>query len=561
MLSSLHIENVAVLRSVDIDFSGGFSAFTGETGAGKSMIIDSVNLLLGNRGDRDMIRAGEERALVSAVFSDLSPETLSVLADNGFEPDADGTLMLQRTLMRDGRSGARINGRSVTLSLLRTVGASLISIHGQHDTRLLSDPESYVRILDTYAHNEEILGRYAAAYAELLRVRRAQKALEMDEGERLRTAEMLRFQIADIDALKLKAGEEEKLEEKRLRLQSAEKISRQTSFAYRALKGSEKGSVSYILSRSIQALRQLTDVIPQTAELSARLEEALLQVDDVAEQVYDLGGEEQGDPTELLNRVEGRLDAIGRLRRKYGGSVAEILAFRETAARRLSELEASDDRIAALQAEEQEKAAAAAVIADELHEKRADAAARLTEEITASLAFLDMPRVRFEVRVDARRDQGAPVFDRHGYDDIAFLIATNPGETPGPIDRIASGGELSRIMLALKSVITDRDGISTVIYDEVDTGISGKTARKIGIKLHDAAGHTQIFSVTHSAQIASLADSHYLIEKTERNGRSETTVRLLDRAARVEELARILGGLRVTDAQKKAAEDMLDGRL
>lgn len=560
MLSSLHIENIAVLKSVDVDLSSGFSVFTGETGAGKSMIIDSISFLLGNRADREMIRQGEERALVSAVFEDLNAAARAALSGAGVDPDEDGRLMIQRTLSADGKSAVKINGRSATLAVLRLLAPALINIHGQSETQTLTDPACHAAILDSFAHADDARAAYAVSYRDLCDVRRRIREIACDESERLRTVEMLKYQLADIDALSLKPGEYEKLEEKRGRLKNAERISRGTSFAYRALKGSEKGSVSYILSRSIQSLRQLDDVIPETGQLAARLEECMWQVDDIAERVNDLSGEDEGDPTELLNRVEDRLDKISRLFRKYGASVEEILAFRQKTAARLAELESADERMKELNKEESACVARAGEAAARLHEIRAAWAGKLTDEIGRSLAFLDMPRVRFDVCVERRVENGEPVFAADGYDRVEFLIATNPGEVPGPLGRIASGGELSRIMLALKSVIADRDGIATVIYDEIDTGVSGKTARKIGFKLKEGAAHTQVLSVTHSAQIASLADAHYLIEKKEENGRAATTVRLLDRDGRVDEIARILGGLSVTDAQRRAALDMLDGQ-
>lgn len=559
MLASLHIENVAVIRSLDVDLRRGFSAMTGETGAGKSIMIDSINFLLGMRADREMLRHGESRALVSAVFEDLSAPALSALAAMGIEPDEEGRLMLQRTLTEDGHSAVRINGRAATLSVLREIAPALIHIHGQSDNRLLTDPDNHIRILDAYADLGDARAAYEETYRILCDVRRRLREMTIDEAERLRMIEMLRFQLSDIDAIAPRAGEEETLIEKRLYLRNAEKIEKQASFAYRALKGSEKGSVIYILSRTTQALDQLRDVLPKTEELSDKLDALLWQIDDIAEQISDMSGVCEGDPTEELNRVEERLHGIDRLCRKYGDSIEKVLAFREEAHARLASLEGADERRAALESEERAAVAKATAAADVLHKARQEAASRLQNEITEALSFLDMPSVRFAVRLARESEGGNPVFDRNGYDHVEFMIATNPGEVPAPMVKIASGGELSRIMLALKSVITDKDGIPTVIYDEIDTGVSGKTARKIGFKLRDAAARTQILCVTHSAQIASLADTHFLIQKTERDGRAETTVKELSGDARVDELARILGGLSVTEAQRCAAMDMLAG--
>lgn len=560
MLLSLHIENIAVIRSVDLDLSRGFTAFTGETGAGKSMIIDGIKLLLGGRADKDLIRKGETRALVSAVFDAVGSTALSALAEAGIEPDEYGRILLQRTLTQDGHSAVRINGRAATVSLLRQISPFLINIHGQSDTHTLTDPCNHLLILDGYARIGDALEEYRTAYAALSEVRRRIRVLSGDESERLRTLEMLRYQIEDIDALSLREGEEELLNEKRTRLRNAERISKQTSFAYRALKGSEKGSASYIISRSIQALTQIADAIPSVEGLSAELEECLWKIDDIAEQIADMSEETEGDPTALLNRVEERLDAIARLRRKYGGSITEILAFRQKAAERLDELEGADARLQQLEAEERACIQKAATLCEILHAAREEAAKHLQKEITDTLAFLDMPRVRFEIRVAVKREGDVLLFNEYGSDEVAFLIATNVGEAPAPMEKIASGGELSRIMLAIKSVIADKDGVDTVIYDEIDTGVSGKTARKIGMKLHEGASKTQVLSVTHSAQIASLADTHFAIEKQEENGRASTVVRCLDREGRLDELSRILGGIHVTEAQRLAASDMLDGK-
>lgn len=560
MLSSLHIENIAVIKSVDIDFFSGFSGFTGETGAGKSMIIDSINLLRGGRSERGMIRTGEDHALVSALFDHIEGVSRDALCAIGVTPDEDGRLLLQRTIGADGRSSVHVNGRAVSLSLLREIGQILIQIHGQNDNRLLTEEENHIAILDGYAADGEELETYRRAYHVLCDVRREIREVSGDEGERLRLAEMLRYQIADIDSFALRTGEEEKLQQKRARLRNAERIAKQTSFAYRALKGSEKGSVSYIISRSVQAVNQLRDVLPGAGEWASRLEECLYTVEDVAEQIYDAGGEEDGDPTEELNRVEERLDAISRLCRKYGKDIPAILEFRNQAAERLEKLEVADDRLSELKKKEQLCVKEAAAAAATLHHRRAEAAERLKAEVTESLVFLDMPRVRFDVAVTLAETHGEMMFDRFGCDRVTFLISTNPGEPLAPLSKIASGGELSRIMLSLKSVISDRDGIPTVIYDEVDTGVSGKTARKIGLKLKNTGRQCQVICVTHSAQIASLADQQYLIEKHESDGRAQTSVRMLDREGRVEEIARILGGISVTDAQRSAALDMLEGK-
>lgn len=550
MLRSLHIENIAVIRKADLEPDKGFSVLTGETGAGKSIIIDSINLLMGNRVPREILRTGENRATVSAVFEELSPNVCDALSEMGF-PCEDGTLMLQKELTADGKSRARINGQGVTQSILREVSRMLVSIHGQADNQKLMQKSSHGRLLDAYVHPDRQLEAYKAVYSQWREITRQLEAVTVDEAEKLRLREMLSFQIADIDALKLKAGEEELLIRERDRLLNLERINKQVNFAYRVLRGSDKGSAFDLLSRAQNALDSLSGLVEGTEELSERLAAARSEIEDVAELVAGFADDDREDPTARIDRIEGRLEGISKLKRKYGSTVEEVLNFRAEAAERLEKLELSDESRALLEKEAKTLKKQAMALAAELTACRCRGAKEVEEQVTAALAFLDMPKVRFAVRI-----QPAELCET-GADDVEFLIATNPGEPLLPMIKIASGGELSRIMLALRSVINDRDGAATVIFDEVDTGISGKTSRKVGIKLKQTAKDTQVLCVTHSAQIASLADAHYLISKEEREGRAETDVHLLSEEARVEEVARILGGISVTDAQRAAAKEMI----
>lgn len=554
MLESLHIENIAVIRCADIDFSAGMSVLSGETGAGKSIIIDSIQLLLGGRGERELIRAGEDGAEVSAVFCDLSDKTRAALQEVGLDAEGDD-LLLSRSLGADGKSRMKINGRSVSQAVLRRVGETLISILGQSESRALTAPSSHMKILDSYAGLEEQLDAYASLWSEVCRLRDKLDAMSEDEATRLRTVEMLRFQVAEIEAMKLKPGEEETLTERRNLVRNAERINRQSSLVYRALKGNERGSVAYLLDRSASVLRQLCDVLPEMGELAQTVEDCAIQLDDVAEQVFAVGNTEEGDPAALLDRLETRLNGIEKLKRKYGSTVGEVLAFRDDAKARLAALEDSDAIRADLEEALGRAQNRARKAAEELHAGRAQAAKTLAAQVQEALTFLDMPKVRFEIRVSEERELGA-----RGMDTVAFLVSANAGEEPQPIDKIASGGELARIMLALKSVIADRDEIATVIFDEIDAGVSGKTARKVGIKLRAASKRTQTLCVTHSAQIASLAHHQYLVSKAEREGRTETAVSLLDEEGRVAEISRILGGIEITDAQRAAAREMLAER-
>lgn len=560
MLQALHIENIAVIRRSDIEFSDGFSVLTGETGAGKSILIDSIGFLLGRRGGRELLRSGTDRATVGALFTVKDARTVERLATLGVTPEEEGELLLERTLTAEGRSVARINGRPATLSLLRAAGEILVNIHGQSDTHTLTERENQLAILDGYAEDSALLDAYREVYGRLSAVRTAIREITTEEAARLREVEMLRYQVADIEALSLHEGEEEKLLDKKKRLKSIERIAKQTSFAYRALRSGEKANVLYILEKAMTAIGSLGDVVGEADEIVSELEDCRARIEDAAERIRAMTEEEGDDAAALLDRVEGRLAAIERLRRKYGGTVAEVIAFGRSAKERLTLLENADTRLAELKKEEECLRLEARLAADALTAERRRAGAELAERVLSVLAFLDMPRVRFEVSVEQRSDEDGLLFGRDGADLVEFLLATNPGEPLMPLSSIASGGELARIMLSIKSVISDRDGVGTVIYDEIDTGVSGKTARKIGIELLRSAVGAQVFCVTHSAQIASLADAHYLIKKSEKDGRAETEVVPLDEEGRINELSRILGGIEVTEAQRRAAWELYTER-
>ena len=569
MLESLHIENVAVIKTVDIDFGEGLCVLTGETGAGKSLLIDSVSCLSGGRVSRDLIRTGEDKALISALFSPPVGEVAEALTALGIDLPEGDSLLLQRTITRDGRSTARINGRAVSQSILREAGALLINIHGQSDNQKLMQKSAHIALLDAYSRDEDAFAAYRETYAAWKATREKIASLRRDESERLRTREMLEFQVRDIDAAKLRPGEEEQLTERRDKLLHLEKINRQVSLACRVLRDGEKSTVTTLCDRAESALEQIASIIPECDGLLERIASIRAEAEDIADRIREFGDEDVGDPTAELDRLEGRLDTITKLSRKYGEDIPAILAFRDKAAARLEEIDTADERIADYEVELKALTERLTALSTRLTEGRRSAAARLGEEVQGSLAFLDMPKVRFEVSVTPLGG-----FGPEGADEVEFLISSNPGDPPGPMIRIASGGELSRITLAIRSVLNRRYGVPTAIYDEVDTGISGRTARKVGIKLSRIAAETgeesagprqQVICVTHSAQIASLADHHYIIEKHEkpdRDGtlRAETTVRPIAEADRVEEIARILGGLDVTDSQRAAARELIAGK-
>ena len=558
MLTSLHVENLAVIRSIDIDLSRGFMALTGETGAGKSIIIDSIGLLIGAKADKELIRTGESSGMVSGVFSDLNESILKSLEECGIKPDSEGALLIQRSVSLDGRSTVKINGRTVTLSILKEIGPKLINIHGQSDTSALIDPQNQLNMLDIYSSNTDILAEYASAYSELEKTRKEIRDITEKEHERERLCEILQYQIDDIDSCSLHDGEEEELVDRKLRIKNSEKLTKNAGFVFKALKGSEKGSVAYLLDRSAAALDQISDVIPEFSDYSEKLRDFYYQVSDIAEEVYAEISDMEDDPEESLNDIESRLDRITKLKRKYGLTIKDILEFRDNAEEELNSLKNSDARLAKLEAEEKLLYEKARMIADVLHEKRTSSAKIIEKKVKEILEFLDMPKVVFFANIKEEFRSGAKILNQYGSDSVEFYISANRGADAQPLGKIASGGELARVMLALKSVIADKDGISTVIFDEIDAGVSGKTARKIGIKMLDLSKKLQLISVTHSAQIASLSDVHFFISKSDINGATETNVEVLDREGRISELSRILGGIDVTDSQRRAAIDMLD---
>lgn len=552
MLLSLHIENVAVIKCVDIDFEKGFTALTGETGAGKSILIDSIGFLLGARGDRELLRTGEEKAVVSAMFGNLGEDCCRLLAENELAPDEDGNLLLTRTLGADGRTQCKVNGRAVGTYTLRAVAPSLISIHGQSDNLQLLKSENHLSMLDAYAENKTARDTYAAAYAAMQDARRALEALQMSDAEKQKKTETLTHTVQLLESAKLHAGEEEKLLAERKIVADAERISRQTSFVYRALRDAEKGNAAYILDRCAAALTQIADTVPRAGELAARLGDMKYEIEDIADTVYDFTGDIGDDPAARLDRIESRLDKLDKLKKKFMTDEAGLLEKLTAAKQELVALSDLSDETARAQKALDEKTAAAVAAAEVLTASRRAAAERLVPLVSGELAFLDMEKVRFltDIRPAALSATGA--------DAVEFLISANPGEEPRPIAKIASGGELARIMLALKSVFADSFGVQTVIYDEIDAGVSGKTARKIGIKLKKSAQGTQTICVTHSAQIASLADRQLLIQKQVVGTRTETQVAEITGEDRVREIARILGGVTVSETMRSSARELIE---
>ena len=550
MLEALHIENIAVVKKIDIELSDGMTVLTGETGAGKSIILDSLNLLSGARADKELIRNGENKAEVSAVFSNLNSNTRRRLSELGFDCE-DGSIYISRSITQ-ASSSARVNGSPVTLAMLKSIAELLFAIHGQNDNVLLEDPKNHLSILDIYANNRELLDSYALQYEGVVALRRKLRSVSEDLREQARMSEVLKFQIEDIDSVKLKAGEEEELEALVARLRGFERINKACGLVKRALEGGKGMGAIYLTERASDALGSISDAVPEAEALSARLSEVRYELEDIAASISsfsELGGD---DPTAMLDRAEARLNAIAKLKRKYGSTVEEIIAFRDDAIAKLDFIENADDIRADIENELKLAEQEAIKSARALTESRRKAAHAITHKVCETLAFLDMPKVSFEVSIKPSDD-----FLPTGRDEIEFMISANPGEPLLPIAKIASGGELARIMLALKNEINQCDGIDTVVFDEIDTGISGKTSRKVGMKLKEIGRVSQVVCVTHSAQIASLAHNHLVVSKKEIDGRTESSVRSLDSRERINEIARILGGIEITRAQLAAAEEML----
>jgi len=553
MLQTLHITNIAVIKSTDINFSPGLNILTGETGAGKSMIIDSISLLTGARTSKELIRNGADSAMVSAYFTDIAEPNRRAISEVGVECDEEGGIFVQRDITSDGKSKVRLNGRVIPLSLLRNILKYLINIHGQHDNQGLLDPSNHLGLLDAYLDSSLDLTEYNEVYTRMCEVRRKLKELRLDDSEKQRMIDLLRYQLNDIDRGKLKIGEEGALEERKRKIKNIEKISKSTNLIYRALYQNEKGASAYtLIDMAKQAIDKLSDVMDKSEELIEKLDGLQSELRDIAEYCDDLCDDDIGDPDKALDIIEGRLEIINRLKRKYGSSIEEILEFRAKIKKQLDEIELSDVQSAEYAKEYAELQARAQSLAAEITDIRRKGGESLANEIMSELMYLDMGKVK--LYVDLQNTE----LNSKGADEVSFLICTNPGELPKPLSKIASGGELARIMLAMKTVFAKKEGTETLIYDEIDTGISGRTAQKLGFKLKSSAKHSQVICITHSAQVASSADTHLFIEKNEIDGRVETTVRELDENEKINEVARIMGGSEITDKLLSSAKELIN---
>ena len=549
MLNLLHIENIAVIESADISFDAGFNVLTGETGAGKSIVIDAISAILGERAYRDMIRTGAAKASVRAVFSDV-PE-LSWFAENAVEYDPE--TVIQRDIFLDGKNVCRVNGTLVSVAMLRKLGIQLINIHGQHDSASLFDEENHLIFLDDFSANEPLREAYREKYEKVADLRREIQHMTMDEGEKLRRMETLQYQIAEIEKAELEPGEDEALEERRKLLQNAERLSKGMDEAVEALYGGEESDgAAGLLATAERALARLARFSDRFTSLHERVSDLMYQVQDIAEEARDTR-EELSYSADELEQIESRLDTIHRLRKKYGSTCQEILDYLDKAKKELDDIEFADDHLERLKQKLQKAETEAWEAAKTLRQNRRENAQIMSERILQELSELDMPRVQFQCVF--REQELMP----NGADAVAFYMSANAGEALKPMSKVASGGELARIMLSMKNVLAEKDQIATLIFDEVDTGVSGRAAQKVAEKLRKLARHKQVLCVTHLPQMAALANTHMLIAKSERGGRTYTTVTPLDFEGRKRELARIIGGANITETTLKSAEEMLRG--
>ena len=547
MLNLLHIENIAVIECADISFDRGFNVLTGETGAGKSIVIDAISAILGQRAYRDMIRTGTNKASVRAVFTDV-PE-LDWFADNGVEYDSE--TIIQREIYLDGKNVCRVNGSLVTVSILNKLGLQLINIHGQHDSASLFDETNHLLFLDDFAANGELRSVYFEKYTAVEKLRREIDRMSMDEGEKLRRMETLKYQIAEIEKANLKSGEDEELESRRKLLQNSEKISNGLNDAVENLYGGDDfdGAAS-LLSMAERALAKVSKYSTDIASLHEKVADLMYQVQDAAEISREIRDELSYSADEL-EQIESRLDVIHKLRRKYGVTCEDILQYLENARSELDEIEFADDHLERLKGKLKKAEKLAWEAALNLRENRKQTAKKLSERILTELAQLDMPKVQFSCEFSELE------LTSNGADGVAFYMSANVGEALKPMSKVASGGELARIMLAMKNVLAEQDKVNTLIFDEVDTGVSGRAAQKVAEKLRSVARNKQVLCVTHLPQLAAMGDTHLLIAKSERDGRTYTTVTPLDLEGRKRELARIIGGANITETTLKSAEEML----
>ena len=548
MLSVLHIENIAVIEQAEILFEGGFNVLTGETGAGKSIVIDAISAILGERTYRDVIRTGANRAFVSAIFTNI-PQ-YDWFSENQVEFDPQ-ELQVQREIYADGRNVCRVNGRPVSVASLKKLGGRLINIHGQHDSQQLFDEENHLTYLDAFARDEQELEAYQQAFSAMQSVQREIQKLSMDESEKLRLMETLTFQIEEIRAANLVSGEEEQLKERRKVLQNAEKLSDALRMADEALYGGDSSDgAAGLLSNAEHALSRVSTISADMQTLYQKISDLMYSVQDAADELRAMRDNLSYSEGEL-EEIEERLDAIHKLKRKYGASVEDVLAYLADSEQRLDEIEFASDRIETLKKREAELQKETIRQGEILREKRLSAAQAMESRICDELRQLDMPKIRFVCEFTPQQPM------QTGLDSVRFLMSANVGENLKPLSKVASGGELARIMLAMKQVLAQQDGVPTLIFDEVDAGVSGRAAQKVAYKLWTVSKGRQVLCVTHLPQIAAMADAEYTVEKRVENERTYTSVLHLDESGRKQELARLIGGSMITETTLAGAAELL----
>ena len=549
MLSTLQIENIAVIERAEIEFGPGFNVLTGETGAGKSILIDAIHAVLGERTSRELIRTGCRQGRVTAEFTELPASLSKTLEEMGLAYEPEDALVIQRTLSSDGKSTARINGQAATASMLKELAGTLVNIHGQHDNQGLLQPECHYLYIDRQLP-PSVFQAYAAAYDKMRAAAKAYKALDLDEGEKARQAELLSFQVKELEQAQLRPGEREELTARRTALRNSEKIAVAVQGAYQCLQGADElpGAVS-LVQEAAEYIREGGRYLEPLSDHAGKLAELSYELADLASEINRAGEEAECNPAEL-EQIEERLDLLYRLSQKYGETEEDMLAYLEKAQKKLEGITLSEQRMAELGRQLEEAYHWVMKEGAALSAERKRAAKRFAEAVCRELSFLNMPHVEFLVDFQEKKP------GRTGLDQIEFFISANPGEPPKPLAKIASGGELSRIMLAIKSVLASYDPVGTMIFDEIDTGISGSAAQKVGVKLRQTAKSAQVICVTHLAQIAALADRHLLIEKQVKAGRTFTSVEPLDHEGRKYELARIMGAV-ITESTLQSAEEML----
>lgn len=552
MLANLKIENVAVIEKAEVNFTPGFNVLTGETGAGKSILIDSINAILGNRTSRELVRSGAQKACIWATFERIPDSVKKQLEKCGYEANDD--LLLYREINAEGKGSCRVNGMPATAAVVRDISAGLLSIHGQHDSQSLTNPALHLGLLDQYAQNRALFAEYYRRYRELVTVKRQLDALNASESNKQRRIEALTAEIDTIDAAALQPGEEKTLQERKNVITHAQSILEGITAAHLALAGDEDGEQSGaadLLGGAVDGLQNSARLDETLAPMSERLNDLYYSARELATDLADRL-DAYGFDTGELDQIESRLDTIYRIKQKFGMEVDELLARREAAAAELETFQSSGQKIAELKAQMQTLYAAAKEAAEKLTQSRLKGFAAMNKEMKAALEFLNMPGIRF-----ALKHARGPL-SSHGQDTVEFLISTNPGEEPKPLAKIASGGELSRIMLAFKSALADRDALPTVIYDEIDTGVSGLAAGRIGQLLHQTAKGHQVLCITHTPQVAAFADNQLLIQKNVRNDRTFTEIHTLDMDGRVEVLARMISGDKVSDLSLASARELIE---